>query len=145
MPVRSRSRVSSAVKNSPASSDKERSSSNSASNPLAITPPSRTTLAGSSAIACVRKCRQSGDVLSVSLMSLNKCDSEFRDRAALMAGNCCKPARNPDRSLGRAESKAIRLAIRSISGITESCSVNESPMDSSSKEAIAACRARAIA
>ena len=114
MPVRSRSRASSWTRNSPAFDRRARSSSRSASNPAAITPPSRTIAAGSSAIARARRSRtpaggaraaESSARRSASTPTTSRCSSGMR----------ASESRSPDRSRGRAVLSAIRPAMRSTS------------------------------
>ena len=61
-----------------------------------------------------------------------------------MTGNAAKPLRKPAKSLGRAERRAIRLTIRSISGMVPSGVVNSDTKSVLMSDAIAVCRSCAI-
>ncbi len=115
MPVRARSRASSASRKSPQLVWMPRNSSSSASYPSAITPPSRSTEEGSA-----RKDLTSMSVryvLSACSASVSALTSGESHAASVVCscGKASSVSRRPDRSRGRADFRAMRVVIRSTS------------------------------
>ena len=141
MPVRSRSRASSASKKLPQSLSSVRSSSNSASAPLAMTPPSLRLTAGCSATSRTSSASASGGATNWPMTALTgespgssgaasassspglvAPGASSRAKAAVTSGRPSSVSRSADRSRGRALLSATRAAIRSMSQTPASAS-----------------------
>ena len=121
MPVASFSRSSIASKNSPALVFKARSSSSSESYPSAITPPSRITIGGFSLRELPSSSTKLGRGLASSA-SLFTCFNWHPFNADAISGNVANEAYSRVKSLGRADLRATRVRMRSISPIFLRCS-----------------------
>ena len=123
--MRSFSFTSRSIRNCPALLLRLRSSSSSASKPLAITPPSRITTGGSSSKALSSRSSSSGNCeISSASGERQRLASLFSGElscaavsAACSAGSCASPSRSLARSRGRAERRPRRARMRSRSPI----------------------------
>ena len=139
-PLRARSRCAISSKYSRVPLCSFRNSSNSAEYPAAITPPSRKTDGGFSAIARFKSARApSGGAQSAP--KVRKRGDDIFASCDEKSGNAFKVARSPDKSRGRAENKAMRAAILSKSAKPAMLSRSESNSAPESNSATASCRA----
>jgi hypothetical protein len=146
MPLRARSRASRSIRKASQFCVMPRSSSRSASKPGAITPPSRSSTAGSSAMAaCSRACSAGGGCSAASKLSSSaQPAAPASGSVARSTGSVASVARRPLSSRGRIWRSDSRAVMRSTSLTWRSVARSGSASWAMSA-ATASCRALAIA
>ena len=145
MPLRSRSRASSATRNSPQCVSIARNSSSSASNPSAITPPSRTSAAGSGAIARASSVAHCAST-SRPPVAARSSGASMVAAVACSSGSRASVSRRPARSRGLALRRAMRPTTRSTSMVFLNPATSARATGPSARSAsVASCRAEAFA